>query len=297
MEIIHKGTPKVSLGMPVYNGEKYIQEALDSLLTQTFTDFELIISDNASTDNTSVICQGYAKNDLRIRYIRQDQNKGAIANFKFVLDEAVGEYFMWVAYDDLWAPDFLMDATALLLDKNINFVFPTFELRSIRLGLAKKFSPEIFRFIESSDRKWRILHFMALHYLSFSVNIVYSLFKKEFLQTVWSIQNISNEGAMGTIVLSLSRGVMSNSLFSKRYKVIWPGMLPSWLIVLKGMCYKRDVIHNAKKAIEDFRVYMLSAFPEFETEIQYIYIKYRPFVYDRYYRICSLENILVKCCE
>jgi glycosyltransferase involved in cell wall biosynthesis len=89
--------PAISIGMPVYNGEKYIREALDSLLAQTFTDFELIISDNASTDSTSNICKEYAIRDSRIRYIRQHKNIGAIANFKFLLEQASGDFFMWAA--------------------------------------------------------------------------------------------------------------------------------------------------------------------------------------------------------
>ncbi len=95
-------TPKVSIGMPVYNGEKYIREALDSLLAQTFTDFELIISDNASTDATAAICQEYAARDSRLRYVRQSENRGPTANFQFVLAEAVADYFMWAAADDVW---------------------------------------------------------------------------------------------------------------------------------------------------------------------------------------------------
>ena len=99
--------PQVSIGMPVYNGEPFIREALDSLLAQTFTDFELIISDNASTDGTEAICRGYAAKDKRIRYVRQAENRGALANFQFVLDEAVGVYFMWAAADDRRTADFL----------------------------------------------------------------------------------------------------------------------------------------------------------------------------------------------
>lgn len=99
--------PKISIGMPVYNGEKFIREALDSLLTQTFTGFELVISDNASTDGTEAICREYAAHDPRIRYVRQSENRGPSANFQFVLDEAVGEYFMWAACDDTRSPDFL----------------------------------------------------------------------------------------------------------------------------------------------------------------------------------------------
>jgi len=100
--VAEKKIPQVSIGMPVYNGEKFIREALDSLLAQTFTDFELIISDNASTDGTEAICHEYAVKDTRIRYIQQVTNLGAIANFKFVLDGADGEYFMWAAADDVW---------------------------------------------------------------------------------------------------------------------------------------------------------------------------------------------------
>lgn len=97
----------VSIGMPVYNGEEFIREALDSLLSQTYPNFELIISDNASADGTEEICLEYAEKDSRIRYVRQLENRGPAANFQFVLNEAKGEYFMWAAHDDLWGTDFL----------------------------------------------------------------------------------------------------------------------------------------------------------------------------------------------
>ena len=93
--------------MPVYNGERFIRNALDSLLSQTFRDFELIISDNASTDSTSDICQDYAKIDTRIRYICQSKNMGGIWNLNFVLQEAKCEYFIWAAVDDYWLPTFI----------------------------------------------------------------------------------------------------------------------------------------------------------------------------------------------
>ena len=96
--------------MPVYNGTKFIREALDSLLAQTFTDFELIISDNASTDETEIICQEYADKDSRIRYVRQVENLGAVANFnyvKFKAKEYNACYFAWMASDDLWPKNYL----------------------------------------------------------------------------------------------------------------------------------------------------------------------------------------------
>ena len=96
-------TPKlVSIGMPVFNGEPYLAQALDSLLAQSFADFELIISDNASTDRTQEICESRRQRDPRIRYFRQPVNQGPASNFNFVLRQATGKYFMWAAHDDVW---------------------------------------------------------------------------------------------------------------------------------------------------------------------------------------------------
>lgn len=110
--------------MPVYNGEKYLRGALDSLLSQTFSDFELIISDNASTDNSGSICLEYASKDNRIRYIRQPDNIGAAANFKFVFDATRGEYFMWAACDDVRSSDFI-EVNLEFLKSNADYVAST----------------------------------------------------------------------------------------------------------------------------------------------------------------------------
>ena len=97
----------VSIGMPVYNGELFLRGALDSLLAQSFGNFELIISDNGSNDGTELICREFARNDSRISYIKQPTNNGAIWNFNFVLQQAQGEYFMWAAHDDLWDKEWI----------------------------------------------------------------------------------------------------------------------------------------------------------------------------------------------
>jgi glycosyltransferase involved in cell wall biosynthesis len=94
--------PRVSIGLPVYNGENFLAESLDALLAQTFTDFELIISDNASTDATPAICKEYAARDPRIRYVRQPQNIGATPNQDFVFRQSRGELFKLAAHDDLY---------------------------------------------------------------------------------------------------------------------------------------------------------------------------------------------------
>jgi hypothetical protein len=99
--------PLVSIGMPLYNSAHYVREALDALLAQDYTNFELIISDNASTDATEEICREYVARDARIRYERAESNMGAVWNFRRVFDLSRGEYFMWASFDDLRAPQYL----------------------------------------------------------------------------------------------------------------------------------------------------------------------------------------------
>lgn len=99
--------PLISIGLPVYNGENYLREAIDSILAQTYTRFELIISDNASKDGTREICEEYAKKDSRVRYYRQNENQGASWNFNNTFYLAQGEYFKWAAHDDVLLPRFL----------------------------------------------------------------------------------------------------------------------------------------------------------------------------------------------
>ena len=97
----------VSIGLPTYAGEKRIRAALDSLIAQTYSAIEIIISDNASPDNTASICEEYAKQYPRIRFFRQKENIGRINNFLFVLNQARGEFFFWAGDDDYWEPTFL----------------------------------------------------------------------------------------------------------------------------------------------------------------------------------------------
>ncbi len=100
-------SPIVSIGLPVYNGETFLKDTLESILQQTFSNFELIISDNASTDATEKICKSFASKDERIRYHRNESNLGAAKNYNQLVDMAKGEYFKWAAADDLIAPEYL----------------------------------------------------------------------------------------------------------------------------------------------------------------------------------------------
>lgn len=101
--------PKISIGMPVYNGAASLGAALDAMLAQTYSAFEIIISDNGSSDATESIARAYAVRDSRIRYIRQPENLGAARNFRFVLEQASAPYFMWAACDDIRTTDFIAE--------------------------------------------------------------------------------------------------------------------------------------------------------------------------------------------
>lgn len=114
-------SPKVSIGLPVYNGDEFLSKAIESILGQTFTDFELIISDNASTDNTAAICQYYAALDPRVRYYRNATNIGGANNGNRTFALARGGYFRWAAHDDLCAPT-LIEKCVAVLDHNPEIV-------------------------------------------------------------------------------------------------------------------------------------------------------------------------------
>lgn len=106
--------PHLSIGLPVFNGENYLAGALESLLAQTYGDFEIVISDNASTDGTESICRTCAALDQRIRYYRNGKNHGSAWNFNQVFALSSGEYFKWAAHDDLCAPEYLERCVAVL---------------------------------------------------------------------------------------------------------------------------------------------------------------------------------------
>ncbi len=111
---MNQSRPRLSIGMPVFNGEKHIKYAIDSILDQTYPDFELIILDNASTDKTKNICLEYETKDRRIHYYRNKTNIGAPKNYNRVFSLCSGEYFKWAAHDDVLAPQFLEKCVHIL---------------------------------------------------------------------------------------------------------------------------------------------------------------------------------------
>jgi len=104
----------VTIGLPVYNGQRFLAEAIESLLAQTYRNIRLCISDNASTDGTEAICRAFAARDSRVVYSRLTENIGGVPNHNRVAAEATGKYFMWASHDDLWRPDYVEKCVARL---------------------------------------------------------------------------------------------------------------------------------------------------------------------------------------
>src|SRR5688572_21737331 len=118
-------SPLVTIGLPVYNSENYVQQSLDSLLAQTYSNFILIISDNASTDGTADICRRCAASDSRVRYYRNEINIGNPGNFNRVFRLCTTKYLKWATSDDLWAPTFLERAMEVMeSDESIALCYP-----------------------------------------------------------------------------------------------------------------------------------------------------------------------------
>ncbi len=113
--------PKLSIGIPVFNGQEFLPNLLDSLLAQTFTEFEIVICDNASTDRTPQICWEYEKRDSRVQYVRNLRNLGAVANFNRVFELSTAPLFKWAAHDDLHHEAYL-DTCVRLLEENPDVV-------------------------------------------------------------------------------------------------------------------------------------------------------------------------------
>ncbi|MBK7894894.1 MAG: glycosyltransferase family 2 protein [Anaerolineaceae bacterium] len=179
--------PLVSIGLAVYNGEQYLEEALNSLLGQTFTDFEIIISDNASTDHTAEICLRYAEQDARIRYHRNATNIGGANNENQTFRMSRGKYFRWAADDDICAPT-LIEECVKVLEENPDIVlcFP----KTIKIdGEGDEMGRAI---VEEPNAEKSFSRFRAMAIAKDSCEQTYGLIRSDVLQKTRLQQNYTN---------------------------------------------------------------------------------------------------------
>ena len=210
---------KVFIGMPAYNGERFIKEAIDSLRGQSYVDWVMLISDDASTDKTRAICEEYAKKDQRITYYRQEKNIGMFPNFKFVLDSARGDYFMWASHDDLWEKDFLKVCVENIKNKKVD-VATTVVADIDSYGRNLRELTELTKFSGKPSIK-QVARYVLQPEILGKCNLMYSVFRTSVIKKVWEIYPQRKEWGSDyhfslTIISHFSVYIDKRILFRKR---------------------------------------------------------------------------------
>ena len=197
----------------MYNGEKFLQKRIDSIITQTFTDFKLIISDDGSTDSSQKICEEYAKNDKRIHYVRQKKNMGHIWNFNFVLQQANTKYFTWAAQDDITLPTFLeKNIKVLESDPSIVGSISKMKLYELPSDQASNSIDVAFKnFIKKLSERFKSLDLYSMHgsyakkvrifLKKTSVQIIYAVYRTNELKK--SFPTASEKGGEKITILNI----------------------------------------------------------------------------------------------
>ena len=180
-------TPTISIGLPVYNGEQFLEEAINSILAQTFTDFELIISDNASTDRTSEICRDFQTKDTRVRYHRNETNIGGANNTNLTFQLSQGKYFRWAAHDDVCEPQ-LLEKCMEVLDSNPAVVLSYGQTININ-EMGEITGREILQLGESDTPHQRLLEISDR---SHRCEVIYGLYRSDILRSTRLLQNYTD---------------------------------------------------------------------------------------------------------
>lgn len=197
--------PILTIGMPVYNGEKYLRTALDSLLAQSYRNFVLRISDNASTDATSFILADYAERDPRIKVVRQPSNLGALANFRYLLEQCDTKYFCWAAADDVLSPDWL-EKLMPSATSGPCIAFGVIETIDVT-GTEVSHPANNRQFTFNGPRLWRRLKYFLAPALYGKANPIYGIFPKtEFSPEAWrAFESNGHAGDVAALHVLLAR--------------------------------------------------------------------------------------------
>jgi glycosyltransferase involved in cell wall biosynthesis len=211
---------KITVGLPVYNGGETLAETIKSVLAQTFRQFELLISDNASTDNTHEICSFYAHKDERVRHIRHSINIGPVNNFNYLVENSDGEYFIWVASDDTWQPEFLRTLYEALSAR------PSAGLAFCDIGIIDHDGRSISS-IELSQLRGKghfstVFSYIYMEPFHGPCNLVYGLFRRELIKKAinldyWRNSNYGADYGLVLFVILQSELIVNNQkLFNNR---------------------------------------------------------------------------------
>lgn len=181
--------PSLTIGMPVYNGERFIARALASLISQDFRDWVLIVADNCSTDGTCAVVEAFCRKDARIRLVRHEKNLGAVGNFLYLAEQADTPFFMWAAHDDEWSSNYISACLAQLnTHPDVGFasgrvVNTDAEGRHVRV--YEPFAP-----FGVAGRSQRLSNFVRAREADGKANMIYSVFRTPLVQTICDIPHI-----------------------------------------------------------------------------------------------------------
>lgn len=214
----------VSVGMPTYNREFCLRRAIESVLSQTYGNFEFIISDNASTDGTKALCEEYLKKDARIKYVLQRENIGPYENFNFVFASARGDFFGLLGDDDLWMPTFL-ERCVEKLEKNPRAVVASTNFSFIHYEDGHKTGYDPRRYlVPEEDLYSRMRHFVLLDTADGKGSQIHGLWRREIVKDL--IVKEEAAGDVNFVLRAISRGTceyVDEELFLKG---ILPGRKP-----------------------------------------------------------------------
>lgn len=212
----------LTIGMPVFNDIDFIEESIKSVLNQSFVDFELIISDDCSTDGCSEVCLRYAQLDSRIKYIRQEKNIGISKNMKFLLSISKSKYFMWAGDDDLMDVDFVKSLFNLL-EQNPEAV-SAFSSMSL-IDEDNKVVSDILDYNYSNPNKYRRLNYFIKNdtdYFGYGMFVRAKIEDVEFPVWWWPNSKTPYNNIFPTLCFYLAKGdfayLKSKALFFKRIK-------------------------------------------------------------------------------
>jgi len=209
-------TPKFSFALPVLNGGQFLDQALSSLTEQSERDIEVIVFDNASTDDSSQIALKHARLDPRIRVL-SGQRVSASDNFSRALAQTSSNFVAWAAHDDVWDANFVTTCLANF-DDNVDYLSPNWWVGDTRTGKGASRGTHLLAPLSSLAADQRLLYFLNLHHQSHKCNLVYGAYRREFLFEMLAKQDLSDDGAFTAAVAYFGRGkFLDDVLFQKHH--------------------------------------------------------------------------------
>lgn len=268
-------TPKFSFALPVLNGGQFLDRALSSLAEQSERDIEVIVFDNASTDDSSQIALKHARLDPRIRVLA-GQRVSAPKNFSRALAHTSSNFVAWAAHDDVWDPDFVTTCLVHLGD-DVDYVSPNWWVGDTRTGKGASRSVHLLAPLSYLAADERLLYFLNLHHQSHKCNLVYGAYRREFLSQMLAKQDLSDDGAFAAAVSYFGRGKFLNDVLFQKHHTgnPWRKSLIGALAKVSNQRLPRNAQIQFRSAKAQSLSRLASLFPRQHANAEAIYRSYK----------------------